>query len=516
MRSEDQPSKPTAMADNKTTNIDFLCIIRENGGKAAFETVDIPASQELVQALEVMVEDDGATVLDMQVLMDGAFPETERGSYNYVSPYSYKSTYIEPARYPAKLSAEEYRQKMDSREDSLRKSFDETHDYLLEENPGKYRTELEKYVASRLVTYARDLKKGYLFGARRYVNATNYYRTLAEVRQAGDVRMWSTDTRGWSDFSYKVTDDVTITLGTNFGFGSAAYFKLNLRYKGINILPYSHLVRYYYANRRDLIRYTRLYDPTHESWNAAFAFVEQTANLAAQSAQEFVREWILNEVREMVSRLHVVLDKPGFYIQEMLSQGDGESDCGFLTVRNMDDCEKRRYGVYPEEMTMALQAEKITGALDFLGNLAELSSILPEIEASVAEIQDMAVAIIPSLDVMVKEIGAKVRDLTELKAVKEAQLSAVHQEMEPHEKAIDGLYESRGEERKWWSRGSFESEYAEAHAEYARMKEKAKQLDDEVYRLGSDIRMRSSFRDGLLECRQRVTDAGLLEARKAA
>ena len=49
--------------------------------------------------------------------------------------------------------------------------------------------------------------------------------------------MWSTDTRGWSDFSYKVTDDVTITLGTNFGFGSAAYFKLNLRYKGINILP---------------------------------------------------------------------------------------------------------------------------------------------------------------------------------------------------------------------------------------------------------------------------------------
>ena len=53
-------------------------------------------------------------------------------------------------------------------------------------------------------------------------------------------------------------------------------------------------------------------------------------------------------------------------------------------------------------------------------------------------------------------------------------------------------------------------------AQRARMKEKAKQLDDEVYRLGSDIRMRSSFRDGLLECRQRVTDAGLLEARKAA
>ena len=503
------------MAD-KTTNIDFLCIIRENGGMTAFETVDIPASLELIQALEGMVEDAEATVLDMQVLMDGAFPETERGSFNYVSPYSYKSTFIEPARYPAILSAEEYRQKMNSQEEYLRKSFAETHDYLLEKNPGKYRTELESYVATRLVSYACGLKKDYLFDARRYVNATNYYRTLAEVKMAGDVRMWSTDTRGWSDFSYKVTDDITITLGTNFGFGSAAYFKLNLRYKGINILPYSHLVRYYYANRRDLIRYTRLYDPSHENWNVAFAFVEQTANLAAHSAQEFVREWILNEVKEMVSRLHVVLDNPGFYIQEMLNLGDGEPDSGFLTVRNMDDCEKRRYGVYPEEMTMALQAEKITGALDFLGNLAELSAILPEIEASVTEIQDMAVAIIPRLDWMVREIDAKVRDLLELKAIKEAQLSAVRLEMEPHEKAIDGLYESRGEDRKWWSRGSFESEYAEVHAEYARMKEKAKRLDDEIYKLGSDIRMRSSFRDGLQECRQRVTDAGLLETKKAA
>ncbi|MBQ4411388.1 MAG: hypothetical protein II848_01065, partial [Candidatus Methanomethylophilus sp.] len=388
--------------------------------------------------------------------------------------------------------------------------------YLMEKDPVKYRVELDRHVATCLASYARSLKKDYLFYARRYVNATNYHRTLAEVRRAGDVRMWSTDTRGWSDFSYKVTDDITIALGTNFGFGSAAYFKLNLRYKGIDILPYSHLVRYYKANRRDLIRYTRLYDPKHENWDSAFAFVEQTANLAAQSEEEFVREWILMEVREMVSRLHGVLDNPRFYIQEMLSQGDGQSDSGFLTVRNMDECEKRRYGVYPEEMTMALQAEKITGALDFLGNLSELSAILPEIEAAIAEIRDMAVAVIPRLDGMVREIEAKVTDLKQLKAVKEAMLSAVRTALDPHEKAIDDLYESRGEDRKWWSRSSFESEYAEAHAEYARMKERAKRLDDEVWKLGSDIQMRSSFRDGLLECRKRVTDAGLLEERKAA
>ena len=217
--------------------------------------------------------------------------------------------------------------------------------------------------------------------------------------------MFSTDTLGWSNFTYQVTDEIIITLGTNFGYGKASYFRLGLSYKGIDILPYSYMVKYYYANRRDLLRYTRLYDVAHDSWNLAFSFVEKAANMASESAEEFVRHWILNEVEDMVHRLHGVLENPDDYIQDILNKTGEKADCDYFTVRNMYSNEKRRYGVFPEEMTMAIRSEKLTGALDFLGNLSALSATLPEIEAYIAEIKEMAVAIIPELDEMVKKLG---------------------------------------------------------------------------------------------------------------
>lgn len=502
----------------KKTNIDFLCVIRESEGKTTFETTDIPASEDLVSKLDGMVENADATVLDMQPLMELAFPEADRGPYNYVSPYAYTSTYIGWASFPKPFSSEaDYDREIADHEARLRESFAKSHEDLLERDPGRYQAELERSVKEGTAAYARNLKKYYLSDARRYINATNYSRTLAEAKRAGDVRMWSTDTIGWSDFTFKVTDNVTICLGTNFGFGGSSYFRLYLRYKGINILPYSHLVRYYYADMCDLIRYTRLYEPEHESWFPALSFVEEVSNLAAQSAEEFVRSWILNEVREMVSRLHTILDNPRSYLQDMASTADGRHDQGFITVRNMEDLVRKcHYGVYPEEMAIALQAEKITGALDFLDNLTKLSAILPEIEASIAEIQDMAVAVIPGLDRMVSEITAKVTELQGLMAAKQEQFSTVRKELEPHEKAIDALYESLGEDKKGWFRSSLESKYAETHKEYAEMKKEAERLFDEIGKINYDISMRSSYRDVLQKCRRRVTAAGLLEEKEAA
>ena len=105
--------------------------------------------------------------------------------------------------------------------------------------------------------------------------------------------MYSTDTLGWSDFTYKVTDDVTITIGTNFGYGQSSYFHLGLCYKGIDVLPYSFVTKYYYANMADIIRYTRLYEVKHDSWNVAFEFVERMANLATANPDAFIEETIV-------------------------------------------------------------------------------------------------------------------------------------------------------------------------------------------------------------------------------
>lgn len=97
------------MAD-KTANIDYLCVIRENNGKTTFETIDIPVSTDLVTKLEGLTKNANATVLDMQAQMNLAFNENQRRAINYVSPYSYGNSYINITYYPAILSFAGYKE----------------------------------------------------------------------------------------------------------------------------------------------------------------------------------------------------------------------------------------------------------------------------------------------------------------------------------------------------------------------------------------------------------------------
>ena len=278
---------------DKTANIDYICIIREDNGKTRFETLDIPVSTDLVTRLEGLSQNDNASVLDMQAQMNLAFSENQRRPINYISPFSYGSSYIDITYYPSELSYTEYSEKIAAQKEMFREYFSSIHESLQAENPAKYQADLSSYLEIQMTRFKNDIKKDYLRYAKRFIYASNYMRAVHKVIGLGDVRMYSTDTLGWSDFTYQVTNDITITLGTNFGYGSASYFRLGLRYKGIDVLPYSYLVKYYYANRRDLLRYTRLYDVAHDSWNLAFSFVEEVANKASESEDEFVRHGFL-------------------------------------------------------------------------------------------------------------------------------------------------------------------------------------------------------------------------------
>ena len=117
------------MAD-KTANIDYLCVIRENNGKTTFETIDIPVSTDLVTKLEGLTKNANATVLDMQAQMNLAFNENQRRDINYVSPYSYCDSYINITYYPAILSFAKYNEKLAAHKDSLREEFSSENEKL--------------------------------------------------------------------------------------------------------------------------------------------------------------------------------------------------------------------------------------------------------------------------------------------------------------------------------------------------------------------------------------------------
>ena len=499
-----------------TPNIDFLCVIRENAGRTAFETVNIPASVELVSKLEGMAANDNQTVLDMGAELNCYVPSYDRMTIDYVSPNNYYARYISNAVYPHTDSFTGYQKSLSEERERLTSLFAAENGALSTNNPALYREKLDAYLGSRMREHENRLKRDFLSTAKRFILAYNYTRTLRKVKGEKDVRMYSTDTHGTSTFEYKVTEDIDIRIETNFCYGASSYFRLVVRYKGIEILPYSFIVRYYHANIRDLKRYTRRYETIHDSWNTAFKFVEKTANLASASPKAFLTEWVLNEVKEMVSGLHAILEDPRFTIDEWVNKSGTSADCDYLTVRNMYADEKRSFSVYPEEMTMAVQAEKITGALEFLGNLYSLAALIPDLDDFISEIKEMALTIIPKLDAMVEKLNTQLADLRERKRMKEAAQEELKAAIEPHSKAISALHESRSGERKDWSLWDFEKEYMVTHPEYKELCERKLALFREICDLTREVIARDEFHRTLMECRKRVENAGLVSAPIAA
>ena len=500
----------------KTANIDYLCAIRKIGNRTSFETIDIPTSTELVSTLEGMVENSSASVLDMQSHMNYAFPEGERGYMNYVSPYSYASSYINGTSYPETLSFREYNDALSQKAEKLTEEFEKGNKQLLKDAPAEYGNRLTQFVERRLREYKKSLKSTYLRQAKRYIQAKNYTSTLAEVKSQPGIRMFSTDTLGWSDFVYKVTDDINISLVTNFGFGSSSYFRLCLRYKGIDILPYSFVVKYYYANRRDILRYTRLYDVAHDSWNIAFDFVETAANLAAEDAEQFIKEYVLDEIQQMMHGLERIIADPHAYADQLAEEAGKRTECHFLTVCNMDQYDKQRYAAYPEEMTMVIKAEKITGSLDFLDNLTKLSESLPEISTYIEEIKEMSQAILPEIVLKTMTLGDEIADLQEKKASAQIVLDGLNEKAKPHMLAIDALHEEGKKKNAWLFWKDVEEEYAETHKDYAELRALIETAKEDLSRISTELHMREGFRDKLRECIKRVENAGLGAEEKVA
>lgn len=498
--------------EGKKVNMDYICTIVENDGRTVFRTVDIPRSVELVSKLEGLRRNPNATVLDMQAHMEMAVPKEDRRLIDYISPYRYSSTFVYKTSYPRRRTWDSLQKELQGRKNTLEAQFAQNNKELKRENPGLFKAHMDSSVSREMDRYADKIKGDYLSDAKRFIQAYNYLRTVRTVKGWPDMRMYSTDTVGFSDFDYKVTEDVSIHLKTNFGYGCAAYFRLGLRYKGIDILPYSLMVRYYYANMRDLIRYTRVYSVDRDSWNTAFAFVEETANQASADASAFVEKWILNEVREMVAGLHSILEDPAFQVREMVEKCGQRAETDYLHVRNMLQDEKESYGVYPDEMTMAVQAEKVTGALDFLANLTTLSELLPEIEGFIAEIKEMATEVVPGMDSMLKSIRTRVDFLKERLKEQNAELEKLEKAMKPHEAAIDRLYKNRGEKFKLANRDDFRKKYAASHKAYADKYAAASELRGRIDKLEREARDREGFAGKLEKCRRKVSDAGLAES----
>lgn len=160
---------------------------------------------------------------------------------------------------------------------------------------------------------------------------------------------------GWSNPVYQLTTNFSVELKTNFGYGHASYFYTKLKYKNIEITPFSEWINYEIAQFSEIVRYTQSYLLYNENWLDAMEFSKDACNLSLQNEVAFVEKYIIDECEKMVKGLEEIFSIEHF------------------SFKNRDKTEytKDKKG----HVLVEFRGEKISGALDFISKILEYESI---------------------------------------------------------------------------------------------------------------------------------------------
>lgn len=215
-----------------------------------------------------------------------------------------------------------------------------------------------------------------------------------ECRKDKSIVAFSSRYIGWNRMHFDLNDDLSIAYNTNFGYGYANYFTANLKYKDIDILPYSMWVHYYKANLSQILRYTRTYYVDNSEWEPALNFGRDVCNSLVQNPSGFANEWLVGEVKNMVSGLRDIFNNHGSVIAVNLSNGSKRE----LTSR---------------EDIILYKGEKMSGALSFLDKIKEIEKLNVSMESYIEEILDMNRQMVPELKSVIDEYEAQLAGLEE-------------------------------------------------------------------------------------------------------
>lgn len=487
-------------------NIDFIGTVESNRDNVEYKTYPIEVPRQFFVLLMAMVIDDEKSILQMQRAFEERYPIVSRSliDENFLAPQKLDGRYVTPATVPNFITKEEYLAGAKKLEAQIRQQIKS-----IEDSGKQLRFPVEVYVEDRLRRYRRFLKDQFFSQFIRFQAAYGYGQTLEKFRIKDrlnrEVRMFSTDTIGWTTYNYVINHDITIQLDSNFGYGRSSYFLLSLMYKGIEIYPFSAYVRYPYANMRTLIAHTRTYRVERDSWSDALIFVAETANAAITSPQNFVDTFITGEIAKMMDGLRKIIRVNVF--REYVEEQGGNSRPQYLGVstkgvRSFD------FVAAPGEMLLARKAERIIGALAVLEKLKALDVIVADVDKSVRELLDMIKAIVPELRKGIADVRNDIRICEEEAGVVEALLCTARREVGIHENALCKLHDDILSKQpvgapKWRTQSILDRtrrEYELHHPEYGRAVKIQDRVDKEVEALKRHVDARNVFLQELKKC----------------
>ena len=227
---------------------------------------------------------------------------------------------------------------------------DITIDYFFHiDNTLRIRTE-EKSPLRSFIDYTSDFLHSFLI--------ENTYKLCSEDK---NIKVFSHRRVGWTRYKYLLNDILSVEVSTNFSYGSASYFVVTLLYEDIQIIPYSRLVLYRYANAVQLLRHTREYDVADRSWEYAIDFLHEACNdLLTIGKESFIAKYFITECDKISELLPKYLITDEFKLSENKYGNDNNSQVKLEGYQ-----------------LIIFRGEKVAGAIEFYNSIKQLSKLFP-------------------------------------------------------------------------------------------------------------------------------------------
>lgn len=451
--------------------------------------IDIPHPHaHTLSKLDAMLENSNRSLLEMQDLFkQESFSKDE---HNVCLLHEYDEAYVHAIKYPEFISYSEYHRMISEKRENLSKSRD-NHGRL--PSPEK----VEEWIDA----YKKSLKQGFMDTVERYVYAEDYISLYRQTVVLDSLKIISEEKIGWSIYEHRPNKDTSFRISTNYGYGRSAYFRVNMCYKGVDILPYSHVVTYAIAKMEDLVRATRNYSAHRENWPMAMDFMIETSNLAKQNEEEFLRVWLKNEVDEMMSGLRKICGNPELMMTSY--EKNAGKATPYLAVRNFTEDEVKHYKACKEEMNVSLKATKMSGALMFLDNLQRIASVFGYVDNALSELKSLALSIIPEVTRLISALNIELKNLQRELDSEKYKLKTLQKKEAFYAPVLEKKY-LENDATSYEEKKMIEMQFRKENKEYDELKSSISNLQASIWKKESFFTARKNLRENLAKQKELI------------
>lgn len=377
------------MEEKRTINVDYIAIVRQVGNLVKLEHIDIRKPESLLSDLKAILEDPERTLLDLQSRMCEFYEEDKRRDISYLHRSYYTTAHTTGyVSFPKIYHQDEYNDMI--REIEARTiSKNNWSLSRIKERDGE--TAYQEKLKTDIDEVLKKKKEEYYRLCLSFITATTFNDTVAECKEDPTIKLYSNAFCGCWSKDFRVNSDIVLSITAQLGYSSqSAYLGISLWYKGILIHPYSFFVSHFRKYRKYKF-YVKIISAHTLCWEDIFQSVVDMANMATTHPEQFYNKYIKDEIKKMISGLTYIVEKPKYFIDSLIDGKESYFDNGIRPQH------VKIYKEFPDDLSMALIADKLCDAYELLSNLSKLAKIEPVAQSAHDTIKGYIIRMIPKI-----------------------------------------------------------------------------------------------------------------------